>query len=200
MKPILESDLSKSGALLVIRPLTTSPAVQNVTALCAAAILTLPPTFSMAQDKFEQKHDEPLFLSISRKDPELATAITAAQRSLPHFRALLATLKDAGATPLVKSRFIDQEGYGVWLWLAVVETRKDSFLAQVFEAPPDLTDMEVGTRHTLPDAKVSDWMVITDGTLHGGYSIRLQRSRQPESERASFDEYIGAERYAPLPQ
>ena len=48
-------------------------------------------------------------------------------------------------------------------------------------------------------ADVADWAVVIAGVMHGGYSMRMQRARLPEDERASYDEYVGASSYAPLP-
>jgi hypothetical protein len=42
-------------------------------------------------------------------------------------------------------------------------------------------------------------MVIDDGCAHGGFSIRLFRSRQPADQRTQYDAYIGITSYAPLP-
>ena len=41
-----------------------------------------------------------------------------------------------------------------------------------------------------------DWMVNDGGILHGGFSIRYQRSRLPESERSAYDAHIGVTEYA----
>lgn len=140
---------------------------------------------------------EPRFMNMP--DGELADAARASQKTLPHFRALLASSEEPDASPLVKTHFPHPDGKGMWLWLSVDAPDESGFHARVFEAPADFPGVAPGSWHFVPDEEVGDWAIIFDGVLHGGYSLRLQRERLPASERAAYDAYIGAQRYAPLP-
>ena len=44
---------------------------------------------------------------------------------------------------------------------------------------------------------ISDWMINDHGHLHGGWSVRLQRSKLPETEQEEFDEGAGIKNYLP---
>ncbi len=140
---------------------------------------------------------EPRFMNMP--DGELADAARASQRTLRHFRALLASNEEPDASPLVKTYIAHPDGGGMWLWLSVDATDESGFHARVFEAPANFPGVIPGSWRFISDEEVGDWAVIFDGVMHGGYSLRLQRGRLPESERAAYDAYIGAQRYAPLP-
>src|SRR6185436_9618280 len=45
---------------------------------------------------------------------------------------------------------------------------------------------------------IFDWMVLTeDGRLFGGFTLRVSRSKLPESRRADYDRHIGVRVYEP---
>lgn len=142
--------------------------------------------------------DEPMF--VETPGAELAAAAQAANATVPQFRALLASGAAADALPMVKKRFVDGDGNATWLWLMVEQVTDSGFEASVFEAPPDFPALSLGSRHFIADVDVADWAVVIAGVMHGGYSMRMQRARLPEDERASYDEYVGASSYAPLPE
>ena len=71
-----------------------------------------------------------------------------------------------------------------------------NFIAEFFEVPATFTDYAVGDQLEISSESVLDWMVNDGGVLHGGYSIRYQRSRLPDDEYPAFDEHIGVTKYA----
>ena len=100
---------------------------------------------------------------------------------------------------MVKTHFVDDDE-SIWLWLTVKTDEGSGFTASVFEAPPELSKLKSGVVLTISDSDVGDWAVIDGhGLVNGGYSLRLQRASRPESERAAYDAYIGAKKYASLP-
>lgn len=153
-----------------------------------------------ASNAFEQKRQgagEPLFMLIS--DKEIADAAKSAQSSLSQFRELIGKSLVTDTSPIIKTRFSNSDGGGIWLWLAVRELADDGFFAMVFEAPPEFPNLAAGSNHFILDTQVADWAYVKSGVMHGGYSLRVQRSRLPEEKRASYDGFVGAESYAPLP-
>jgi uncharacterized protein YegJ (DUF2314 family) len=150
-----------------------------------------------AASKFEQVQNQPLFMAMPNR--ELAEAAKAANGALRHFRTLLAASPITDAPPMVKTYIADPKGDGMWLWLSVESATDSGFNAYVFEAPLEFPELTPGSRRFVPNDQVGDWAAIISGVMHGGYSLRVQRSRLPEGERQSFDGYIGARSYAPLP-
>lgn len=150
-----------------------------------------------AATPLDKARDEPVFMAMP--DAALADAAKAAKALLPDFIKLISKVEPSDGSPMVKTYIEDPDGGGIWLWLAVDEVTPSGFEARVFEAPPQFTDLVPGTRRFVPNEAVGDWAMVVSGVMHGGYSLRLQRNRLPESERATYDGYIGAESYAPLP-
>jgi uncharacterized protein YegJ (DUF2314 family) len=45
---------------------------------------------------------------------------------------------------------------------------------------------------------IFDWMVIDNGHLIGGFTLRVTRESLSSEERAAYDRYIGVDTYEPL--
>jgi len=75
---------------------------------------------------------------------------------------------------------------------------EEGFVATPFEVPTSFKSVKVGTEITLTISDVLDWMIIDEGSAHGGYSIRFLRSQKSENEKKKFDEFMGIEAYMPL--
>ena len=54
----------------------------------------------------------------------------------------------------------------------------------------------MGQRLQFEVADIFDWFVNEDGLMHGGFTMRVQRSRLPAGERAAFDAYTGVTEWA----
>jgi uncharacterized protein YegJ (DUF2314 family) len=89
----------------------------------------------------------------------------------------------------------------LFLWLSGVHyhAAERVFSGGFFEVPPELQKWhQVGQRLTFEGEDIFDWMALTeDGRLFGGYTLRVSRSKLPESERADYDRYIGVRAYEP---
>jgi uncharacterized protein YegJ (DUF2314 family) len=142
-----------------------------------------------------EPRDEPLFMALDTDDPEYLRTIDRARASLDEFRLRIEACRTSRNVPCVKVR-IEGGGRIAYLWLANARPDGDDFIAEVFEAPGGLAGIKVGDSLSVPGAELLDWMVNEDGVLHGGFSLRYQRSLLPEERHPWFDQYIGAERYA----
>lgn len=139
--------------------------------------------------------DEPLFMAIRDSDPAYRQTVRNAQSSLAEFRRLLQSKDAAQWYPCVKTR-ITAGQESAFIWLSVVRVLPSGFVASVFEIPPEFQGVRVGDRIQVPDEDVMDWMVNRDGELHGGFSLRYQRSLLPPEKHAWYDEHIGVSKYA----
>lgn len=156
--------------------------------------------FQMLRRELGRKPDldpGPKFNQVSSEDPEYQQTVTDAQNTLDQFRAMLP--EDGSPMPqaqaMVKT-IIEQGENRAFMWLMNTVRDGDGFIAMFFEVPANFTEYAEGDYLRIAAEDVMDWMVNDAGTLHGGFSIRYQRSRTPEAERAEYDEYIGVERYA----
>jgi uncharacterized protein YegJ (DUF2314 family) len=143
----------------------------------------------------DQPRDEPLFMALDTDDPGYLRTIEQARASLDEFRRRIEGCRTSRNVPCLKAR-IEDSGHFAFLWLANARPIGDDFLADVFEVPGQFSGLVVGDEIRVAGSELLDWMVSEDGVLHGGYSLRYQRSLLPEERQAWFDGYIGATSYA----
>jgi len=147
----------------------------------------------------------PMFRQIPSSDPDYLRTIADARAGLSVFRAML----PADGSPhsgssgeglshgdaIVKTTLTEGDRRA-FMWLMAARRHGDAFVGEVFEAPQQLPSFQVGDLIEVTEETLLDWSVNVSGTLHGGYSLRYQRARLPEAERAAYDEYIGVTKYA----
>jgi uncharacterized protein YegJ (DUF2314 family) len=158
--------------------------------------------------KFAKEQKQPLFTGIAKSDAEFQKAYAAASRTLPEFIEHIQS--GISAYFSVKLRFRDPdeserlgEDRFLFLWLAGVHyyPAERVFSGSFFEVPPEFQKWhQVGQTLRFDGEDIFDWMVLTeDGRLFGGFTVRVSRSKLPESERADYDRYIGVRVYEPAP-
>ncbi|MFZ6741745.1 DUF2314 domain-containing protein [Undibacterium sp. JH2W] len=100
-------------------------------------------------------------------DASMQQAFADARQSLSQFRKLIHSNTDEGFFPLIKTKFVLDDG-NMFVWLRVVETSDTRFIAELFEVPAELRDYEIGDTFDVEDAAIMDWMINHDGAMHGG--------------------------------
>ena len=155
------------------------------------------------RSKFDEPQDEPLFMAVPSVDEELHGAHARAAAGMAEFRGHVARQGDHICS--AKLRFRDpheSERTGkdvlLFLWLTAIEYSPASgtYTGTFFEVPPALGEWHwPGQRLEFDGPDVFDWMVNDDGILHGGFALRINRDRLPESEREAFDRHLGVRRW-----
>lgn len=159
------------------------------------------------KSNFDEPPDQPLFMAISREDPEMQAAHRLAANTIEHFKSLLS--RDDEAIYCAKLRFRDPdlskelgEDRFCFMWLNNVffHEQENIFSGAFFEVPPEFTKWhQVGQRLGFEADEIFDWMVLDEGRLHGAFTMRVARQKLPENEREKYDRYVGAEVWEPLP-
>ena len=156
--------------------------------------------------KFAQKQDEPLFMAIPQTDSAFQSAYDRAAATLTQFIEHIQRGGDASYSAKLRFRDPDEserlgEDSFAFLWLTGVEYHpiERVFSGTFFEVPTEFQKWhQVGQRLAFDPEDIFDWMALTkDGRLFGGYTLRVARSKLPESERADYDRYIGVTAYEP---
>lgn len=137
----------------------------------------------------------PMLQQIPSSDPIYLQAIADARAGLDRFRAMLPADGSPRDYAMVKTTLTEGDRRA-FMWLTAARRHGDAFVGEVFEAPQQLPSFQVGDLIEVTEETLLDWSVNVSGTLHGGYSLRYQRARLPEAERAAYDEYIGVTRWA----
>jgi uncharacterized protein YegJ (DUF2314 family) len=86
-----------------------------------------------------------------------------------------------------------------YLWLSeVLFHSNENLLSGIFFEVPEGFEKwhHIGKRLGFEPDDVFDWMVINEGHMKGGFTIRLTRERLAnDAERKKYDEYIGINSY-----
>ena len=156
--------------------------------------------------KFAKEQKQPLFTAIAKSDVDFQEAYAAASRTLPRFIEHLQSGISAYFSAKLRFRDPDEserlgEDTFLFLWLTGVHyyPAERVFSGSFFEVPPEFQKWhQVGQTLGFDGEDIFDWMVLTeDGRLFGGFTLRVSRSKLPESERADYDRYIGVRVYEP---
>lgn len=151
--------------------------------------------------------DDPRFTAIRTDDPELRQAYARAAETVPLFREFVERSGEHICSAKLRFRDPDlSEQLGedrfLFLWLTAVRyhPREGLFSGTFFELPSELLKWHhVGDQLGFRAEDIFDWMVNDAGCLHGGFTLRVHRSRLPEQERARYDQYTGVSVWQPLP-
>lgn len=157
--------------------------------------------------KFDEPQEEPLFLAVSEHDPDMQNAYRLCVRTIAHFQTFVTRQGDQMCCAKLRFRDPDlSEQLGedrfTFLWLSNVyyHAPENLYSGTFFEVPPELKKWhQVGQRLAFEADDMFDWMVQDNGHIHGAFTMRVARQKLPESERASYDRYVGAEVWEPLP-
>ncbi len=148
---------------------------------------------------------EPQFSAVGRSDPEVAEAHATAAATIDDFIGWV----EAGgnASFLAKLRFRDPDlsekmgkDHFFYLWLnEVVYDAKEKLLSGVFFEVPECFEKwhPLASRLRFEAEDVFDWMILEEGRLRGGFTLRVHRSRLPVEQRSQYDAFIGATSFEP---
>lgn len=158
-------------------------------------------------DGNSDKIEEPLFTAISQKDAEFQSAYDGAAATIAQFIGELQGSEDAFCSAKLRFRDPDEsehlgEDRFLFLWLGGVHYYpvERVFSGVFFEVPSAFQKWhQVGERLSFEAEDIFDWMVLRNGHLHGGFTLRVARRKLPEPERESYDRHIGVSIYEPLP-
>jgi uncharacterized protein YegJ (DUF2314 family) len=118
-------------------------------------------------------------------DLELDAAIEQARRSLDTFIETIATPHPDRPFVAVKVRFFPSSESPQDIWVDEVTYSDGVFRGNMGDDIPSLK-LELGKKITIQEKDVIDWMVVQDGKLIGGYTIRLAVKRMSPEERERF--------------
>ncbi|MGJ8640777.1 MAG: DUF2314 domain-containing protein [Opitutaceae bacterium] len=146
----------------------------------------------MSEEKIKAE-DEIQVMAIKKYDPSFLEGKAEAHRTIQTFLDIHAEHKEnLGVYFAIKMDATDSDGTRHFLWYTFEKEENGKLFAYHYNIPEDLKDFE---KIEVDFDKISDWMINDHGYLIGGWSVRLQREKIPESERAEFDESAGIKVY-----
>ena len=155
-------------------------------------LLTLITQNAMAEEK-KTTEEEIQVMAIKRGDPKFAEGRKNAQRTIKTFLEIHSEHKENIAVYFaIKVGVLNDDGSTDYLWYNFEREEKGKLYAYHYNIPEDLKEFE---KVKVEVNEISDWVINDHGYLIGGWSVRLQRERIPETERAKFDESTGIKHY-----
>jgi uncharacterized protein YegJ (DUF2314 family) len=118
-------------------------------------------------------------------DPELDAAIEQARGSLDTFIETIATAHADRTFVAVKVRFFPPSESPQDIWVDEVTYSNGVFRGNMGDDIPSLK-LELGKKIIVQKKDVIDWMIVQDGKLIGGYTIRLAVKRMSPEDRQRF--------------
>lgn len=125
----------------------------------------------------------------SGMDSELEAAIRQARDSLDTFITLSATPRANRTFVAVKVRFTPPDEAAQDIWVDEVTYSNGGFRGNVGDDIPGLR-LEAGEPVKIEEKDIVDWMIVENGKLIGGYTIRLAVRRMSPEERDRFLETL----------
>jgi uncharacterized protein YegJ (DUF2314 family) len=133
---------------------------------------------------------EPDVVLLAENDYEMRIAEAKAQRSIGRFIEALASPAATQTYFAVKTLLRDGER-AEHVWVSRLSYDGARFQGTVANAPFALTTVTHGDALTVAPGDITDWMIVEDQALVGGYTIRLERDRMSVEQRADFDGRVG---------
>jgi uncharacterized protein YegJ (DUF2314 family) len=163
-----------------------------------------------------EANDVPLFANLSEADPEILEAVSEARQTIHQFLEAVSKMRFSPAVYLVKVPFIDRgetgeqalvrtaetaaehPGRAIFrLWLSVTSVFDDLIFCSVGEAP-DALHLKRNTSFVIASEFIEDWIINQGGTVFGGFSLRVIRSRLRNEEQLRFDVHTGIREFKTL--
>jgi uncharacterized protein YegJ (DUF2314 family) len=125
----------------------------------------------------------------SASDADLESAIGQARDTLDTFIERLAVPGVDRTFVAVKVRFYPPDELSQDIWVDNVTYTDGVFRGDMGDDIPSLK-LEAGERITVNEEDIIDWMIVEEGKLIGGYTIRLAVQRMSPAERERFLETL----------
>lgn len=143
------------------------------------------------KENVEERKGEPDLVYVPDEDERMAWAIEKAGLTIHYFENSLKNPLPQQQYFSVKAKIVDGDEVE-HIWLTDPEFDQDGNLFGVVgNEPVNVKTVSLGQQIGIDRSLISDWMIIEDGRLIGGYTIRAIREGIEPAERKSFDESIG---------
>jgi len=126
-------------------------------------------------------------IGVSGDDPELQAAVAEARDHWPEFVAAFES-RDLSADDhySVKAPFGNDDNVE-FMWVEVTAIENDTIFGTLGNDPANIPSLACGDRVQVPVAKLSDWIILVDGEMTGGFSLKVINKRAGEATGSDED-------------
>lgn len=144
----------------------------------------------MTLDKtFLRRSGNPDVYSVKEDDVQLIQAIEKAKHTLKYFKDCLENPKPQQTYFSIKTKLIDGN-HVEHIWLDAVEISDKVVYGILNNVPANLKNVELGKRIGVSENEITDWLIIENNRLIGGYTIRAIRDKMSRAHRELFESTI----------
>ena len=118
-------------------------------------------------------------------DAEMEAAFQQARDTLDSFIQKIGTSYPDRTLVAVKVRFVLPDGLSQDIWVDQISYQDDSFHGTMGDDIPSLK-LSVDDKITIARKDIVDWMIVENGKLIGGYTIRLAFQRMSPEQKERF--------------
>lgn len=122
-------------------------------------------------------------------DVEMESAFSDARNTLNLFIKRIGTPHPTRTFVAVKTRFFPPDDFPQDIWMDNVTYNEEFFHGLMGDDIPSLR-LYLGDDVAVKPEDVLDWMIVEDGKLIGGYTIRLAYKRMSPEEKQNFLETL----------
>ncbi len=141
--------------------------------------------------KVRKRDGNPDVYDMPTQNERMNFGIEKAGLTLHYFKECLANPKSGQVYFSVKAK-VEDSGKTEHIWLTDPSFDTDGNVSGIVgNEPIDVTNIVIDQRIEITSDNVSDWMIVENGRLIGGYTIRAIREGIPESGLKKFDMGLG---------
>lgn len=122
---------------------------------------------------------------VKNEDPEMAQAITTAQRTLDEFLKIAAN-PPAGTSGFKLKVRLQDGPQSEHMWVAPFRVTPDGFLGILANDPSYIKNVKLGQRVSFKRSEVSDWGYVQDGKQKGSFTVCVVLKHLPKSEAQRY--------------
>lgn len=138
-----------------------------------------------------KRKNEPDVINVQTEDEKMNWAIDKANLTLHHFKKCLKAPNPSQQYFSIKVRIEDNhKNEHIWLTEPSFDAEGNLF-GVIGNEPIDVTNVSMGQKIGVDNDRISDWMIIENGRLIGGYTIRVLRENYKGRDLKNFDRSLG---------
>lgn len=129
------------------------------------------------------------------EDPEMKAAFEKAQGTFRYFwkevsldyNRIIPALDMASIKLAFSDDASDPDSQVEHMWVGDLSFDGETIVGTLLNSPNYLTSVTAGDEVRCGVDEISDWMITSLGTIYGGYTVQVTRSRMNESDRNAYD-------------
>lgn len=146
--------------------------------------------YACQQEEKETSTEEPPVVEVLTEDSAMNAAILEAHQTLDTFNHALNSHNPNYDYFALKVLFPTPTG-NEHLWVSDIVLTNGKYRGVINNVPEQTKEVDIGDTILIDNSRISDWMFVEAGKLHGGYTVRLLRNRMTEEEKNAFDRENG---------